>query len=93
MSNFRKVLIFTAIPIVILSLVSLGGRSTDFTEGLGVAWLGAGGLWVIAVLTAIGFAIKGRREISSGILVGVAIGFVSLVVTCIASFFLDPMVQ
>jgi hypothetical protein len=84
---------FTAIPIVILSLVSLGGRSTDFTEGLGVSWLVAGSLWVIAVLTAIGFAIRRRKEISSGILVGVAIGFFSLVITCIASFFLDPTHQ
>ena len=73
-SNFRKALIFTAIPIVILSLVSLGGRSTDFTEGLGIAWLVAGGLWIIAVLTAISFAIIRRREIASGMLVGVAIG-------------------
>ena len=64
MSNFRKALISTSIPVVILSLASLGGRSTDFTEGIGMAWLAAGGLWVIAVLTAIGFAIKRRGEMS-----------------------------
>ena len=65
MSNFRKALIYTAIPIVILSLISLFGRSTDFTEGIGVTWLFAGGLWVISVLTAIGFTIKKRDSIGN----------------------------
>ena len=93
MSNFRKALIYTAIPIVILSLISLFGRSTDFTEGIGVTWLVAGGLWVISVLTAIGFTIKKRKEIALGMLAGISIGLAFLVVTCIASFFLDPNLQ
>ena len=89
MSDFRKSLVFTAIPILVISLISLGGRSTDYTEGLSMAWLVAGSLWVIAVLTAIGFALKRRGEIAKGMLAGIFIGLASLAVTCIASFFLD----
>jgi len=83
-SNSRKAFLLTSIPIVTASLVSLGERGDYLVEGLGVAWLVAGGLWAIAVLTAIGFTIKGSGEIASGMWVGVATGLAFLGITGIA---------
>ena len=84
MSDFRKALVLTSIPIITTSLISLGEKSDYLIEGLGVTWLVAGIFWAIAVLTAIGFTIKGRGEIASGIWVGVAIGLAFLGGTGIA---------
>jgi hypothetical protein len=83
MSNLRKAIIITAIPIVVLSLVSLGSKHADLNKGLGIAWLVAGDLWLIALITAIVLSFKKSKEIVSGILIGLAIGAFSLGVTMI----------
>jgi hypothetical protein len=57
MSNIHKACIFTAIPIVILSLVSIFSKQPDLNKGLGIAWLIAGDIWLIALLAALGFYI------------------------------------
>ena len=92
MSNLHKACIFTAIPIVILSLVSLFSKQPDLNKGLGIAWLIAGDIWLIALLTALGFYIKKSKEIARGILAGAAIGFASLALTMILFIVLHQLV-
>ncbi len=82
MSDFRKAFMITAIPIVVLSLISTAGASM---ESIYNAWFIAGGLWVIAILSAIGFTIAHKRQIASGIFAGIGIGIVALGATCIAN--------
>ena len=89
MSNFRKALMLTAIPIVVLSLISLAGVGRYvFGEGVQLVWFASAALWVIAIGAAIVFSIKGKREIASGILAGIGIGFVALGGTCFAALFI-----
>ena len=83
MSNFRKALMFTAIPIVLTSLISLGSQQPEMNKGLSIAWLIAGDMWLIAILTFIGFYLKKRKEIALGILAGAGIGAVFLAITVI----------
>lgn len=74
MSNFRKALLCTAIPIVVVALI-------------GIAFWP---LWIIAASFAgIAFIIgiillfmKGHRQTAAGILVGIAIGIIALGATC-----------
>ena len=83
MSSYRKALLFTAVPIILSSLISLGSKQPDLNKGLGIAWLIAGDLWLLSLLAYIGFRLKKRREIASGILTGAGIGLVFLGVTVI----------
>jgi hypothetical protein len=83
MRNSVKALLFTAIPIVVLSLVSLFSKQPDLNKGLGIFWLIAGDIWLIALMTAIGFRLKKKKEIALGILAGAGIGFASLALTII----------
>ena len=76
MSDFRKALIITAIPIVVLSLISLAVQSV---------WIAAAALWVVAIVAAIVLIFTGRREIASGIFTGIGIGIVALGATCFAT--------
>ena len=88
MSDFSKALMITAIPIVALSVVSaVGARAV----GGGVEVIGFLYVWLIPVLllliaigAAIGYTVKGRREIAAGIWAGIGIGIVSLGLTCFA---------
>ena len=83
MSIRNKFFLYTAIPIVLISLISLFSKQPDLNKGLGIAWLIAGDIWLIALLTALGLYIKKRKEIAMGILAGVAAGFASLGITMI----------
>lgn len=83
MSVRNKAFLFTVIPIVLVSLISLFSKQPDLNKGLGIAWLIAGGIWLIALLTALGLYIKKKKEIALGMLAGAAAGFASLVVTMI----------
>ncbi|UCC18043.1 MAG: hypothetical protein JSU58_05685 [Dehalococcoidales bacterium] len=83
MSTRNKAFLFTAIPIVVSSLISLFSKQPDLNRDLGIAWLIAGDLWLVALLTALGFYIKKKKEITLGILAGAAAGFASLAVTII----------
>ncbi len=78
MSDFRKALLWTAIPIIVLSVVSM----TRIFFGL--FWFAPLGLLVLAILACIGFAIAHKRQIATGILAGIGIGIVGLGLTCFA---------
>ena len=83
MSTRNKTFFFTVIPILLISLISLFSKESDLNKGLGIAWLIAGGIWLIEVLTALGLYIKKRKEIALGMLAGTAAGFALLVITMI----------
>ena len=87
MSDFKKGLLWTAIPILVVSAVGAGGtmaKSSTFVFGAFSAV--AIGLWGLAILACIGFAIAHKRQIAIGILAGIGIGVVGLGLTCFASF-------
>ena len=83
MRNSVKAMLFTAVPIVVLSFISLGTKQEDINKGLGIFWLIAGDVWLLALLTALGFRLKKKKDIALGILGGAAIGFASLALTII----------
>jgi flavin reductase (DIM6/NTAB) family NADH-FMN oxidoreductase RutF len=78
MNDFRKAMIITAAPIVILSVLSLNSR---FSAMLAAAMV----LWGVSLIATVIFAIKGRRQVSAGIAVGASIGFAAFFVSCFAS--------
>ena len=83
MSTRNKAFLFTAIPILLVSVISLFSKESDLNKDLGIAWLVAGGVWIIALLTALGLYLNKKKEIALGMLAGVAAGFASLVITMI----------
>jgi hypothetical protein len=90
MSDFRKALIWTAIPIVVLSAICIGGWMGGWQASLTIVpWFvlmfGPPGLWVLAILACIGFAIARKRQIALGILAGVGIGIVAVGLSCFAA--------
>jgi hypothetical protein len=76
MSGFRKTLLITAIPIAIISLVSLA---------VPVVWIFAAIIVAFALLIGIILLFTGAREIAAGILTGVGIGILVLGATCFAN--------
>ena len=83
MNKRLKVMLFTAIPIVVFCVISLFTKQPEINRGLGIFWLIAGDVWIIAILTGIVFWLRKNREIALGILAGAAIGFASLALTVI----------
>ena len=82
MTPFRTAFASTAIPIAAVSILSLAGTVSD---GPFYHWLVLGygfGWWLAAVVAAVGFAVAGKRQVASGILAGIGVGFLSLVVSC-----------
>jgi len=79
MSSFRKALLWTAIPTVTLSIISLIG------DPVWLVWIGAAALIAIAFVVSILILIFGDRGIAAGILAGVGIGIVALGATCFAN--------
>ena len=92
MSDFRKALLWTAIPIVVLSLLSTilsfydrsGSPDKNVERTLGL-WFLAVYYLVGAAIGAIIFGIISKRTIASGIWAGIGIGIISLGVTCFAN--------
>jgi hypothetical protein len=84
MSPFLKALLWTAVPLLVLSAISAVAAATAVSGGgIGEPGIGIGGLlFGTAILLAIGFAIARKRQIASGILTGAAIGLVGLMLTC-----------
>ncbi len=82
MSDFRKAFLFTVIPIVGLSVISMVGR---FLPALGYVWFVAIAYGAAALLSCIVFAIKRKTRVVAGILAGIGIGIVSLGATCFAN--------
>jgi len=80
MGDFRKALLWTAIPIVALSVMS-----TALPWFAIIVWFGAAACFVAAIVAAIVYAnTKGKRQITAGILAGAGIGIVALGVSCFA---------
>ena len=84
LSVFVKALLITAVPIVVLSVVGSGlAMATGRSGYSGIAGVGSL-VWVAAVVACIAFAIARKGQIALGILAGLAIGAVSLGLTCFA---------
>jgi uncharacterized protein involved in cysteine biosynthesis len=85
MSDFLKALLWTGIPIVVMSLISIciAINWTTMPEWAGFVFGGGGVviLCVLAVLACVGFAIARKQQIAFGILAGIGIGLVGLVLT------------
>ena len=78
-SSFRKALLWTAIPTVTLSIISLIG------DPVWIVWIGAAIYILIAFVVTVFILILGDRDIAAGILAGVGIGIVTLGATCFAN--------
>ena len=86
MSDFKKGLLWTAIPILVVSAVSAGGTIASASAVVFGAFTAVTyGLWGLAILACIGFAIAHKRQIAIGMLVGIGIGVVGLGLTCFAA--------
>ena len=79
MTPFQKALVFTAAPIVLLSLISTAGTADQNYYDLW--YLGVVG-WALTIPAMVGFAIAGKQRVIAGIAAGAAIGFVALGATC-----------
>ena len=83
MNNYRKALMLTAIPIIVVCLTSIGLMFAHYDRlGEQIGW-GASGLLVIAMMAAIVSNIRGMKQTAKGIWKGFAIGFVVLMITFI----------
>ena len=86
----RSATTWTAIIIVSLSILSLGG---ELYRPLDHMWTLAMILWVVGVGVAIRLGISGKREIGGGIMQGIGIGLIALSLTWFdigsVFFFLD----
>jgi hypothetical protein len=85
MSGFRKALLWTAVPIVVMSLIGMAGiasNEVNLAVLLGFFWVGAVFYFVGTIIALIICAVMRKRQIVAGILAGLGIGIVSLGVTC-----------
>jgi hypothetical protein len=72
MSDFQKALLSTAVSIFVVSLAFIALLIPAI---------------IIAIVTAIVYATKGRRSIANGILAGIGLGLVAVGFTCFAGLF------
>lgn len=85
MGAFIRALIATAIPIVALSVTSVVVTPVGEFSNYLFLWALAAALWVAAIGAAIYFYFVGKRSVAAGILAGIAIGALSLGLTCFAN--------
>jgi len=86
MSDFRKALMFSAIPIVFVHLISISLWLTEYdllAEQIG--W-GAMGLLVIGLVAAAVCSIRGIKQTAKGVWLGCGIGFVAFIGMWILSY-------
>ena len=88
-TKFKRAFAVIAVPIVVLSLVSIGGAAS---EGFYWLWYLAAVIWVVVVILAVILALvytfttaSDRRLSASGIWAGIAVGAVALGSTCFAN--------
>ena len=98
MSDFRKALLWTAVPMVALSLISLAGVATNPKDegaifGFGLMWLVAALWWLLASMAAIGYRIASEKQKMAGVLAGLGIGIVALSGTCFAMTAVSPFLS
>ena len=86
MSSFRKALLFTAIPLVVLSLISIGLWLTDSNPPAEQIGFGVPALLVIAIIAAIVCHTRGMTQTARGIWVGFGIGLVGFIGMWIVSY-------
>ena len=86
MSSFRKALLFTAIPILLLSLISIGLWLADSNPPAEQIGFGVPALLVTGIVAAIVCHIKGMTQTSKGIWVGCGIGLVGFIGMWIISY-------
>ena len=86
MSSFRKALLFTAIPIVVVHLISISLWLAEYNRLAEQIGWGATGLLVIAVVAAIVCQIRGMPQTAKGIWVGFGIGLVGFIGMWIVSY-------
>jgi hypothetical protein len=84
MSDFQKGLAFTAIPLIVLIVVSWSGTNNSYG---GVSWTVTGLAFLAAFIAAIEESVRGKRRTSAGIFVGIAIGIVMAGISCFAITF------
>jgi hypothetical protein len=92
MSPFLKAFLWTAIPILVLTVIGMPGALAPYTAwvGFGVFGGAAGVLWVLTILAYIGFAIAGKSKIALGLLAGVVVGLVCVAVYVIITLYNQP---
>ena len=86
MSSFRKALLFTAIPILVVSLISIGLWLADSNPPAEQIGFGVPALLITAVIAAIVCHIRGMKQTAKGIWVGFGIGLVGFIGMWIASY-------
>lgn len=87
MSDFRKGLLYTAVPIIIVSVAGMGMSETSgFPIIIHPLWYAAVAFWGVGIFVAFGFGVAGKKEIAKGISRGLIIGFVVLIATYFGAF-------
>jgi len=86
MNSFRKALFFTATPILLLSLISIGLWLADSNPPAEQIGFGVPALLVIAIVAAIVCHIRSMTQTAKGIWVGFGIGLVGFIGMWIASY-------
>ena len=85
--DFLKGLLWTALPFVIFSLLSVFGWITSRTYGLPMAAINvvaAPVLFLAALVLGIVFAARGKKRLAAGIFSGLGIGIVAQGLSCLA---------
>ncbi len=85
-NSFWKGLLWFGGPIIVLSVLSTGGRAIGQADAQIVffsLWGLAVLMWLVAFVGAIVFHVRRRADIGNGALVAMAIGAVSLFGTCV----------
>ena len=86
MSSFRKALLFTATPILVFSLISIGFWLADSNPPAEQIGFGVPGLLVVAIVAAIVCQIRGMSQTAKGIWMGFGIGLVGFIGMWIVSY-------
>jgi hypothetical protein len=88
MTDFQKALLATALPLVVLGLVStagigIGGSNTGLWPA--VVWFAGAAIWLCATIAVVVLNAAGKQRYIAGMLAGLALGFVALFATCFAN--------
>jgi len=89
-SGILKAFAWTALPIVVLSIVSTAGAAVGhsgaaFWLGFYLVWYGAAGVWLVATVAMVVLYARGTRESASGILKAFAWTAIPIVALSIVS--------
>ncbi len=89
MSDFKKALLWTAIPVGGLSIISAAGaaviRNTNTQSPFTYVWFAAVACFIAAFVALIVFIVKRKNRVAAGILAGIGIGIVALGASCFAN--------